>query len=261
MATKTNTKTKMKKVRVDFPILETIPEAYAEESEKVKDTLTQQITIIQQQPIQQEPIIQVIQESIEEPEEKEKEPTIEEPTPTQAIPNYVSQVSLEYLMNREQYSRYQQKRKEINKKDRKFYKRRIYDLTRQLLNNEKPEILMPDVATAFDHYAGVCIEYFKVLDRTDILQEGYRDCDLGNLVINQDNHPHSEQPQYQPQDQNQWLMRQTKVVKTPTLYDNFIKRKPKPVTQMFIPQEKEIDLKAPDLKNKGIRKKKNIIHN
>ena len=54
-------------------------------------------------------------------------------------------------MNKEQYARYigQNQHKSnvsiVNKKDKKFYKRRIFDLTKQLLNNEKPQQMFPDV--------------------------------------------------------------------------------------------------------------------
>ena len=92
--------------------------------------------------------------------------------------NKLSDIDLEYLINKELYgksidSKMQPHNKSNNKKDKKFYKRRIYDLTKQLLSNEQPPTLFPDVQNTFDNYIKTCISYFKVIDTSDIIQEDY----------------------------------------------------------------------------------------
>jgi hypothetical protein len=58
---------------------------------------------------------------------------------------------------------------------------------------------------------------------------------------------------------NTLLMRSFKIAK-PSL-DNFVKIKyTKSPSEIILPKQKEINLKDPDLRNKGIRKKKNIIN-
>jgi hypothetical protein len=186
-------------------------------------------------------------------------------TNTNKFDDYVSEITLECLMNKDQYARYMEQKKpcnKISKKDKKFYKRRIFDLTKQLINGEdingeEPSIIMPHVKVAFDNYLITCINFFKVLDKTDIIQEDYTDLEIEvdtKNEINIDNIGSTEEA-------NQLMMRSIHF-HTPTLLDNFVTIKnPKEQPKMIIPHQKEINLKDPLLKNKGIRKKKNIINN
>jgi len=184
----------------------------------------------------------------------------------------ISELTLEYLMNKQQYEKYLLQKipqtKSKNKKDKKFYRRRIFNLTKQLLNNDKPANLTGDVKLAFDNYVFSCVNFFKVLDKTDIIQEDYNnieddmemkmDIDIDVDVddeneINIDNIKNSE-------DANKLLMRSIKITH-PTLLDNFVTIKSlKSVSKPIIPKTKDINLKDPALRNKGICKKKNITN-
>jgi hypothetical protein len=145
--------------------------------------------------------------------------------------------------------------KSVNKKDKKFYKRRIFDLTKQLLNNEKPERMYPDVTSAFDMYANICIEYFKILDKTDIIQEDY-----DNILAMVD--AKNEIPVENNQEEiNKLLMRSIKITE-PNALEKLVKRTSTQVAKKppIIPIQKDINLHDPVLKNKGIRKKNNIMN-
>ena len=177
--------------------------------------------------------------------------------------DFVSEVTLECLLNKEQYGKYlvqkNPKAKLNNKKDKKFYRRRIFDLTKQLLSNEKPETLPPDIKHTFENYVNLCIEYFKALDTTDIIQGDYSNLNLdAKNEINIENIGSTEEA-------NQLMMRSVKMSHPPSLLDNFVKVKNvKPQVQPIIPIQKDINLKDPVLKNKGIlylKKKKNITNN
>jgi len=173
--------------------------------------------------------------------------------------NIVSELTLECLMNKSQYAKYLSQMqgtptsKTVNKKEKKFYKRRIFDLTKQLLNNEKPEMMFPDVSSAFDIYAKVCIEYFKALDKTDIIQsdyDGFVDEDaVGSNALSE-----SEQAEL-----NKLLMRSIKITE-PNALEKLVKRTTTKISKKppIITMQKDINLKDPVLKNKGIRKKNNI---
>ena len=90
--------------------------------------------------------------------------------------NFLNEVTLDCLMNKSQYDKYvaNKNSKKINKKDRKFYKKRIFNLTRELLlDNDISFNLFPDIKIAFDNYINLCIHYFKNLDNNDIIQEEY----------------------------------------------------------------------------------------
>jgi hypothetical protein len=58
------------------------------------------------------------------------------------------------------------------KEDKKFYKKRINNLTRNLMDNKK-ELYPNHIYKAFEHYIKEVIEYFKLLDETDLIQEDY----------------------------------------------------------------------------------------
>jgi hypothetical protein len=173
--------------------------------------------------------------------------------------NIISNLTLECLMNKAQYEKYFKQGQEnsnnkiINKREKRFYKRRIFDLTKQLLNNEKPEMMFPDVASAFDLYAKVCVEYFKALDKTDIIQSDYKEF-VNNAASESNTLSESEQSEL-----NKLLMRSIKITE-PNALEKLVKRTTAKICKNppIIPLQKDINLKDPVFKNKGIRKKNNI---
>uniref|UniRef100_A0A6C0DGN7 Uncharacterized protein n=1 Tax=viral metagenome TaxID=1070528 RepID=A0A6C0DGN7_9ZZZZ len=171
--------------------------------------------------------------------------------------NYVDQLTLECLMNKDQYSLHMKKpttSKKINNSDRKFYKKRIYDLTKQLLNNQPTEKMFPDVVFSFESYIKACIDYFKVLDKSDILQQDYQDIPGEESFPAELNTDHISTPQ----DADQLMLRSIKI-QEPNALEKLVKRTSTKLKKpMILPREKDINLKDPNLKNKGIRKKNNI---
>jgi|688.fasta_scaffold213687_2 uncharacterized UPF0160 family protein len=173
---------------------------------------------------------------------------------------FVDQVTLDCLLNKEIFNKHikNQKAKSINKEERKFYKKRIYNLFKELLiTKEQPEDLLPDVKYAYDNFINSCINYFKTIDNNDLNQEEYKGLDETPDIINipelQDNNLQTKE------EANKLLMRSIKIT-TPPL-DNFVKRKNiKPQEKLVLPKQKEINLNDPELKIKGINKKKNITN-
>jgi hypothetical protein len=160
-------------------------------------------------------------------------------------------------MNKDQYSLHMKNpvtSKKINNSDRKFYKKRIYDLTKQLLNNQTTEKMFPDVVFSFETYIKACVEYFKVLDKSDILQQDYQDLPEGDHFPAELNTDHITNSQEADQ-----LMFKTIKIQEPNALEKLVKRTTTKLKKpMILPREKEINLKDPNLKNKGIRKKNNI---
>ena len=172
----------------------------------------------------------------------------------------ITEITLECLMNKCQYAKHigqsTQTKKDTIKKDKKFYKKRIFDLTRRLLNNEKPETMYPDVGSAFDDYARVCIEYFKVIDKSDIIQEDYNGFSEETL-----NDGITLDVSYNANESNLLMMRSIKISE-PNALEKLVKRKTTKLEKKpIIPLQKDINLKDPNLKNKGICKKNNITNN
>ena len=187
-----------------------------------------------------------------------------------ASDNIINQITLDCFMNKDQYNKYVKERtdKIINKKDRKFYRKRIVTLTKELLSEEDKPQLFPDVKNAFNQYINASIQYFKTLDTNDIIQEDYKDFHLDSFPFPLDN---SNDNVYDKENTDKLMMRTIKIDK-PSL-ENFIKRKSLvPPVKPIIPLCKDINLRDPILKTKGvkpklktnendsIRKKKNI-HN
>ena len=174
---------------------------------------------------------------------------------------FVNQVTLDCLLNKEMFNKHvkTQKAKLINKEERKFYKKRIYNLFKELLiTKEEPEDLLQDVKYSYDNFIYSCIHYFKTIDNNDLNQEEYKNLnneepDISNIPELNDNNLKTEE------EANKLLMRSIKIT-TPPL-DKFVKRKTTKVEeQIIMPKQKEINLSDPELKLKGINKKKNITN-
>ena len=186
---------------------------------------------------------------------------------------YVNQVTLECLMNKDTYKKYvaTKKKSVVNKKDQKFYRRRILSLTKELLYPEesttpptptpttttKPTtttINDPNVVGLFQIYSKACIEYFKTLDKNDIIQEDY-----STLTTTEKTEMSAEDIKTQSEIDQQFM--RSIHVKEATTLDKFVKRSTTaPKEDPILPKQKDINLRDPALKNKGIRKKKNITN-
>jgi len=190
--------------------------------------------------------------------------------------NLISEITIEYLMNKDQYAKYIMNKSNNSsistynsiRKDKKFYKKRIYDLTKQLINNEKPEGIYSGIIDTFELYTKICIEYFKTLDKTDIIQKDYNglitdvssntNINAGGQSLTFD----SLQNAQNTEEANKLMMRLVKITE-PNSLEKLVKRtiiKNVDAKPNIPPKQKEINLKDPILKNKGIRKKKNITN-
>jgi len=179
---------------------------------------------------------------------------------------FLNQVSLDYLINTKQYKNHLisfSENKKINRKDKKFYRRRILSLTKELLSKEDDDVVIsPDIKYAFDNLVKTCVHYFKILDRNDIIQEKYNNGENEIKDENEINEKNEldETSKFLKEENEKLLMRSVKMPNSSL--DNFIKIKmTKQSKGIIIPQQKDINLKDPILKIKGIIKKKNIINN
>ena len=140
----------------------------------------------------------------------------------------------------------------VNKNDMRFYRKRIYDLTKSSLSsNAKP--LSSDIQMAFDRYINACIEHFKISDSNDINQSDY------DKLSNETNDSPIDICAEQIKEDADKLMMRSVNIKNASL-DKFVTRIKKKTT-IILPRTKEINLKDPSLMNKGIvsaGKKKNI---
>lgn len=178
----------------------------------------------------------------------------------------IHQITLDCLVNKDVYAKMQNinKTRNINKKEKKFYRKRILNLSKDLLlkkDNDYDEI-NPDIKSSFDNFIKTCIHYFKIIDRNDILQEDFKNFDekilidtlnpndlfMGGDLINNNN--------YDSEIDNKLFMRS---VKMRSGLENFVTIKStKKEDEIILPKIKDINLEEPTLRNKGIIKKENI---
>jgi hypothetical protein len=161
---------------------------------------------------------------------------------------YINKLTVDLLLNKD--IKKKQSKKE-NKEEIKFYRKRTYNLFKEIINGNTPEDLHPDVKFAYDNFVNSTINYFKTKDRNDIIQTEYKDfvethnendvIDISaNLCCNID--------------ADKLLMRSIKI-NTSTLDKYVLKSNEKnKKNEIIMPQQKEINLNDPELKNKGIKK-------
>ena len=185
--------------------------------------------------------------------------------------DFLNQVSLDFLINKKQYKNHFTSftentiNKKNNRKDKKFYRRRILSLTKDLLSKEDEVniVIPPDIKYMFDNFIKACVHYFKILDRNDTIQEDYNEFEdkIKETNENNENNEINDESHKILKEENEKLLLRSVKMSNPSL-DNFIKiNMTKQSKELIIPQQKEINLKDPIFKNKGIDKKKNIINN
>lgn len=177
---------------------------------------------------------------------------------------FVDQVTLDCLLNKSMFNAHVKNKKaqSINKEERKFYKKRIYNLFKELLiNKAEPEDLLPDVKYAYDIFLNASINYFKTIDNNDLLQEEYKTLDEEDTInINAIPQLGDDDNIVGVENADKLLMRSIKI--TPPSLDKYVKRKStKPEEKLIMPKQKEINLMDPELKVKGIQSNSNNNNN
>ena len=144
----------------------------------------------------------------------------------------------------------------ISTADRRFYKKRLISLFKNILKGEE---ILEDIKHAHDEFVHDAIKYFKLIDKRDILQKEHDArvklaTEKPQTDVYSSNIKEYEEAQDLLSSANKEIMREKK---TGGNLDEFItKKKITTVPPMNMPVKKAIDLKDPTLKNKGIKHKK-----
>ena len=134
-----------------------------------------------------------------------------------------------------------------DKQELKFYRKRILSLHKDMLRGIMPN---KNIKNIHDNYVNCLINYFKMVDKKDILQEEYNELqfDMSN---------NSSYNENSIKDANTVLM--DHIEKQPTL-DKFVK-KIKYIQEPLPPRQKKLNLKTENLKTKGVKTKKSKKEN
>ena len=160
---------------------------------------------------------------------------------------------LEYLSNPAIYEKYK-KQKQISddegfKKDKKFYKKRVIQLTKNLYNNNIEEYNVPllEIKNSFHKYIYECIQILKLIDKNDSIQEEYSDLSSNNIGNPIDT-------SFNIVENDSILFNKPSTNKIEDCFPITIK-KTKKKSDIKLPVQKELNLKDPKFKTKGVKKK------
>ena len=141
-----------------------------------------------------------------------------------------NRIDLLYLTNPNFKLKYNKQFTEVvNYEDIKFYRKRILQDTKDLLRGNK---LGEEVNSVFDKYCGKLIEYYKFIDKKNIIQEEYKDLPTKIEKTNKD---------FKLEIENEKLMKKPKVIKK-TIKDFIpIVVKERKKKKMILPKQKNFD--------------------
>jgi len=154
------------------------------------------------------------------------------------------QMDLLYLTNGRLRNRIENIEKVLNKDDLKFYRKRILQETKNYLRDGNLE---SSIDRAFENYADKLIEYYKFIDKKEIIQKEYE----GIKEIKR-----KKVKDVDISDANKGMMNYTiePPVKTIKDFVNVLTEKSK--KKRVIPKIKKYNLKNDELRIKGLKKEK-----
>jgi hypothetical protein len=166
--------------------------------------------------------------------------------------NSIDYLTLEIMANTESYNKFLKKNNldhdSILKKDKRFYRKRIISMTKDILfnnNSGHDEVIL----NAFNTYARVCISYFKFKDTMDTIQGEYTNMNIADGVGADADMTDID---LDISEANKFFMRQ--IEKKVLTLDNFVIKTAPPPDEMVVPQTKDFNLKDPKYKKKDIKK-------
>ena len=164
--------------------------------------------------------------------------------------NEINNITLNCFANKQQYEHIMKKNDFHNDKtflsEKKFYKKRIIDLTKKLFRNDVDDLQLHNT---FDNYTKSCINYLKFLDKKDILQDKY-----SNIIDSSNNNVDLDE--YDISKCNRLFAKEEEVKKISL--DTFVIKKSEKTKPKILPKKEKIDIKTKEHKTKGLKKKKNI---
>lgn len=166
---------------------------------------------------------------------------------------YINQLTINCLVNKEMINKHVDKKKlkKEQKEEIKFYRKRTYNLFKEIINGTTPEDLLPDVKYAYDNFVNASIHYFKTIDNNDIIQEEYNGLDNH---VKDDIKYVLDASSSNVVEADKLLMRSVKV-DLPSTLDKYITKTiiQKREADLILPKQKEINLLDPQFQTKGLK--------
>ena len=178
--------------------------------------------------------------------------------------------TLEYLSNPVYHaevfqtkSKHNEANDTISRNDLKFYRKRISALSRDIMRGNTIQI-NPNVKEAHDAYVKAAIQYFKNNDKSELLQKEYAVCDeeVERKGKQQQQQQHNRNTNINDAETimdaaNKTLFDTNTTTQNQNTLDNFVTTKTLKLAEPTKPpQRREINLKSPELRLKGVRRRK-----
>ena len=153
-------------------------------------------------------------------------------------------IDLQYLTNPDQLAKLMHNKdlQQIPRNDLDFYKKRIFQLTKDMLRGEK---INTKVNKSFVNYAKICIDHFKFVDKMELIQNDYKD--IKSSV--------NKKSTFNMKNSNSMMLRKKKPYR-PRITDNIKIKSTRINTPPVIPKTRNFNLKDPRFREKGLKKKK-----
>lgn len=171
--------------------------------------------------------------------------------------NNIDKINMKFLLNKQ----YNITSNTINDKnnlsvsinDLKFYKKRIVDISKKIINNElEDNETNSSIINSFHLFANNCIKQFKTIDINDEYQSNFKD------IIKKENNKKSKKYVSFEDDKNKINEILFKEKKTPTL-DSFITKIKTSEEEIILPKQTNPNIYKSDNRRKNIKKKQNKI--
>jgi len=190
----------------------------------------------------------------------------------------INYITLETMSNNESYNKYLKRNKldhdAVLKKEKRFYRKRIIALTKDILfnnvnvnantntnpgaNTDAPPPSQLDipkiddvVVSAFNTYARLCISHFKFKDTMDTIQGEYKDMNGETCTENKIVGDLDEDMSNNINEANKLCMKQND--KKILTLDAYVVKTSAPKKEMILPKTKNVNLKDPKYKKKDIK--------
>lgn len=158
----------------------------------------------------------------------------------------ISRNSLDYLYlvnpNRLDKIRSKKKKPEIFNDDIHFYRKRIFSLTKNYLKGKTHD---KDLDKIWEIYAKACVEHFKFKDKSELIQETYKNMNVKERKQKLDNNVIEKS--------NEYILNKNKPA-VPKITDHIKLKSKKTNTKInkkiIIPRERELNLKSDHFRNK-----------
>jgi len=164
--------------------------------------------------------------------------------------NSTNQIDLLYLTNMTTCKNNNEvKATIVDKKEVEFYKKRIFQLCKDMLRNKETP---PTVKDSFDYFCVNAIEYFKMMDKTEMIQKEYKtlnhDTESPTSLPN-----HNNNPSELSEDVNALMFK--KIAKKDDKLDKFVIKNVVKKNEMVIPEQKQYNLTDVKYQEKGVEVK------